>query len=104
MIYADDIDFIVENDKADKPGISLTNKTFQKWTLDATCLKQKSLISKEAKMNRGDSRKNLALCWEMTKTVKEDGYSLLSRLESYQTYGKRLKERQLEEKSIFTKP
>ena len=31
MIYADDIDLIVENDKAVKSCINIINKTFQKW-------------------------------------------------------------------------
>ena len=33
MIYADDIDLIVENDKAVKSCINIINKTFQKWNL-----------------------------------------------------------------------
>ena len=77
-------------------------QNFRNGTLDATCLKQKSPSSKEAKMNREDSRKNLALCYEMTKTVKEDSHPILPRLESYQTFGKRLKECQKEEKSNST--
>ena len=33
MIYADDLDLMVENDKAVKSYISTINKTFQKWNL-----------------------------------------------------------------------
>ena len=61
MIYTDDIDFIVENDNAVKSYINI-RKLFRNGTLDATCLKQKSPISKKAKMNLVDTRKNLVLC------------------------------------------
>ena len=59
MIYTDDIDLIVENDKAVKSCISLINKTFQKWNL--RCNLSETEIT-NLKRSKDES-------WRLTKTL-----------------------------------
>ena len=57
MSYADDIDLIIENDKAVKSYISIINKPFQKWNLSCN-------LSKTEITNLERSKDEL---WRLTK-------------------------------------
>ena len=103
MIYADDIDLIVENDKAVKPGISTINKTFQKWNLRCNLSKTEITALEKSKDESWRLTKKLgSLLGDDENSKRRQTH--LSRLESYQTYEKKLKKCQKEEKSISTKP
>ena len=97
MIYADKIDHIVENDKAVKSCISIINKTFQKWNL--RCNLSKTEITNLERSKDESWRLRKKLCTLLGDD--EDRHSLLSRLESYQAYGKKLKKCQKEKKNLY---
>ena len=91
MINADDIDLIVENDKVVKPGINTINKTFQKWNLRCHLSKTEITNLERCKDESWRLTKQLGSLLGDDENSKKDRHSLLSRLESYQTYGKKAK-------------